>query len=103
MVLGALVITLLGCSVSGQPSPQSTVLTGVLTLRGAQIEAWWSLRTPDGRLWRLTTSDAAVRSQFQPLAQQAVRAEGVAQTEPGTEGDGLVLSVTRISLANKAN
>lgn len=114
LALGSLAMALPSCSApkntqttaspahAGSQAP-STVLTGVLTLRGAQIEAWWSLRTQDGKLWRLVASDPAMRSQLQSLAQQTVQAEGIIQSGQAAVDDFPTLKISSIKLVAAAN
>lgn len=85
------------------PNTQNQIVTqtGVITAHGAQIEAWWRLKTQEGQLWRLEAVSPEVKAIFAQLQRQTVRVEGTIVMRMAAQ-DGLpVLSVTRISLAAK--
>lgn len=60
-------------------------LTGVLSLKGPQLEAYWSIRTAQGTQWRLVVeANSDLARQLQQFNGQLVQISGVAiaVTEP---------------------
>jgi hypothetical protein len=78
-------------------------LSGVLTLRGPQIEAWWGVRAQDGKLWRLVPESIQIKEDFQRLNNQAVQLEGNPLNSPelgSASADFPMLQVTRVLKQN---
>jgi hypothetical protein len=84
MLMSAFVISLSACTgrmvdTAEQPTVQPSQyrqLTGVLTRRGPQLEAWWGIRAQDGKLWRLLPANAFIQEEFQRLNNQSVQIKG---------------------------
>ena len=58
-------------------SPQTVHLTGLLTLMGAEQEAWWALSDSTGQLWRVDPASEAQSRQFRQWQNQRVAIDGV--------------------------
>lgn len=84
-LLGVIVLGLAGCAAGRLPPPANEVqITGVLTKRGSQIEAFWGVRDTsraDGKLWRLDTTNASITEQLTRFQQQTVRVTGEVSSE----------------------
>ena len=80
-LFGLLALALIGCAAGRMPPISEVQITGVLTKRGSQIEAFWGVRDTsrtEGKLWRLETTNASITEQLTHLQQQTVRVTGEA-------------------------
>lgn len=80
-LLGLIALSLAGCAAGRMPPTNDMQITGILTKRGSQIEAFWGVRDTsrmDGKLWRLEAQSASITEQLTRFQQQAVRITGEA-------------------------
>jgi hypothetical protein len=85
------------------PPPTNEVqITGTLTKRGGQIEAFWGVRDTSrvgGKLWRLDATNASITEQLTRFQQQSVRVTGEAISDAANSASPFpVLRVLKIEL-----
>jgi hypothetical protein len=104
--LGLIALTLAGCAAGQAPRPTNEVqITGVLTRRGGQIEAFWGVRNTSregGKLWHLEAKNASINEQLIRFQQKTVRVTGEATGDAVNAASLLpVLRILKIELVTQ--
>jgi hypothetical protein len=76
---------------SSSASPAAVRVTGLLTLKGPELGAWWALTEASGVVWRLDMASADQFKQLRLWQNQQVEVEGVL--------NGTYLSTSRVRVA----
>jgi hypothetical protein len=82
----------------------ATQLTGVLSQRGSQLEAFWSVRDTShdgGKLWRLEATNASITEQLTRFQQQTVRVTGDVSDVANAALSPPVMRVLKIELVTQ--
>lgn len=79
--------------VTSENADASIVVSGELTLKGSEHNAWFALRDDNGKLWRLESDDSRLLQQMRDWQNRRVRV--VALVLPRTLMDRLkIISIT---------